>query len=156
MGYNSALLRSVGGMPVILEPQILLHVNASQMDIFRSIFITYQILNEFKKNSNIYKNEKNNNFIQFNGERTILDIIKNKKMKVNNLNNINIIDSNKNMNFSSYILPSVMGTEGLLDMIKNGQKFEKQYMNESLQLIKGSGWDIDKFTFGTIKTRVEW
>jgi hypothetical protein len=157
MGYNSAMLRSVEGVPVILEPQILLHMNASQIDIFRSTFITYHILNEFKKNSNIYKNEKNNDFfnIQYNGQRTILDIMKNKKMKINNLNNINDMN-HKNMNYSLYILPSIMGAEGLLSMIKNGQRFEKQYMNESLHLIKTSGWDVDKFTFGSIKTRVEW
>jgi hypothetical protein len=47
-GYQPAtILRSLNGTPCILSPQILLHTNATQLDIFRSSIIIQHIVHKF-------------------------------------------------------------------------------------------------------------
>ena len=59
--------------------------------------------------------------------------------------------------FAEQILPSVgLGSEGLLAMIKNAKTFEKKNMRDCVNLLRTAGWDVSKFTFGTLRTRVEW
>lgn len=60
-------------------------------------------------------------------------------------------------NNSEQVLPSVgLGTVGLLEMIKNAKIFEKKNMRDCVNLLRTAGWDVSKFTFGTLRTRVEW
>ena len=59
--------------------------------------------------------------------------------------------------FTGQILPSVgLGSEGLLAMIRNAKIFEKKNMRDCVNLLRTAGWDVSKFTFGTLRTRVEW
>ena len=135
MGWqSSAVLRSVQGIPVIFAPQILLHLNATQFDVFRASFIVRKILHEFKSLS----------------EEINVTAVGAKISKIDG--------ENKEIeDYSAEILPSVgLGSEGLIEMIKSAKVFEKKNMRDCVNLLRTAGWDISKFTFGTLRTRVEW
>lgn len=124
---SSAVLRSVQGIPVIFAPQVLLHLNATQFDVFRASFIVRKLLHDFK---------------------TLSEEI--------NVTTVGVRIS-KFDGASKDILPSVgLGSEGLVEMIKNAKVFEKKNMRDCVNLLRTAGWDISKFTFGTLRTRVEW
>ena len=128
------MLRSVGGVPVIFTPQILLHFNATQFDVFRASFIVRKILHEFKTNSV----EINVNSVGA-------------KLQKLGMDNINLEEYSRN------ILPSLnLGCDDLLVMIENAKIFEKKNMRDCINLLRVAGWDVSKFTFGTLRTRVEW
>jgi hypothetical protein len=128
------VLRSVGGVPVIFSPQILLHVNATQFDVFRASFIVRKLLHEFKTMS----------------EAILVSSVGPKISKLNSKNT-------EIGEFSGQILQSIgLGSEGLLAMIKNAKIFEKKNMRDCVNLLRTAGWDVSKFTFGTLRTRVEW
>ena len=131
---SSSVLRSVDGIPIIFTPQILLHYNATQFDVFRASFIVRKILHEFKSKS--------------------VDISADSvgaKLQKLTIENINF------KNYSTEILPSIkLDTSDLLNMIENAKNFEKKNMRDCINLLRVAGWDVSKFTFGTLRTRVEW
>lgn len=128
------MLRSVGGVPVIFSPQILLHVNATQFDVFRASFMVRNLLHEFKTMSEVIK-------------------VSSVGPKISKLNSKNAEIGV----FAEQILLSIgLGSEGLLAMIKNAKTFEKKNMRDCVNLLRTAGWDVSKFTFGTLRTRVEW
>ena len=96
------MLRSVQGIPVIFAPQILLHLNATQFDVFRASFIVRKILHEFKSLS----------------EEINVTAVGAKISKIDG--------ENKEIeDYSAEILPSVgLGSEGLIEMIKSAKVFE--------------------------------
>lgn len=134
MGWQSSILRSVQGLPIIFSPQILLHVNATQFDVFRASFIVRKILHEFQELSE---------------EINVTSV----SAKLSKLDAANTEMSE----YSKQTLPSVgLGTEGLLEMIKSAKVFEKKNLRDCVNLLRTAGWDVSKFTYGTLRTRVEW
>ena len=127
-GLNSiSSLRLINGVPVLLTPEALLHVNASSFDVFRAIIIVHRILMDFE-----------------NSTKTITStdawkIIKTyKKGKEPELDNIGL------------------SSDILIEMIGNGYNFEKKNLRNIINLLRTAGWDMGKFLSGTIKKRVEW
>jgi hypothetical protein len=136
LGYQPAtVLRSVNGTPYILSPQILLHTNATQLDIFRSSIIIQHIVHKFIKISK--KIDAN----QVGGELVRL-----------NAKNENEKDGNeKDENFEKNLSDNF-----LLDLIKKAKLFENFNLGYIIKLLSAAGWDVLKFNFGTVRTRVEW
>ena len=102
--------------------------------MFRASFIVRKILHEFKSKS--------------------VDISADSvgaKLQKLTIENINF------KNYSIEILPSIkLDTSDLLNMIENAKNFEKKNMRDCINLLRVAGWDVSKFTFGTLRTRVEW
>ena len=134
MLLGSSMLRSIEDVPIIFTPQILLHYNATQFDVFRASFIVRKILHEFKLISK---------------ETNVTSV--GAKLQKLGADKISFDD------YSESILPRVnLGCESLLAMIEEAKIFEKKNMRDCINLLRVAGWDVSKFTFGTLRTRVEW
>ena len=128
IGLNSiASLRLVNGVPILLTPEALLHVNASSFDVFRAIIIVHRILMDFENSTEQISASDAWNIIK-----------KYKKGKEPHLNEIGLASENLNQ------------------MIASGYNFEKKNLRNIINLLRTAGWDVGKFLCGTIKKRVEW
>ena len=59
--------------------------------------------------------------------------------------------------YSKEILQTIdLGCDGLLKKIENAKIYEKKNMRDCINMLRIAGWDVSKFTFGTLRTRVEW
>ena len=128
------MLRSVEGVPIIFTPQILLHYNATQFDVFRASFIVRKILHDFKGNS-----------VDIN-----VTSVGAKLQKIG-VENTDIEEYSRN-----FLEATNLGCDGLLAMLENAKNYEKKNMRDCINLLRTAGWDVSKFTFGTLRTRVEW
>jgi hypothetical protein len=130
-GLNSiSSLRLVNGVPVLLTPEALLHVNATSFDIFRAILIVYRILMDFEKAT-----------VEVNAKEVSNILKKYKKEKGSVLPNIENIG---------------LASDKLTQMISSAYFYEKNNLRNIINFLRTAGWDMGKFLSGTIKKRVEW
>lgn len=120
-------LRLVNGVPILLTPEALLHVNASSFDVFRAIIIVYRILMDYENSTEA--------ITPTDAWKIIKTYKKGKEPQ---------LDDNG------------LSSDNLTQMITSGYDFEKKNLRNIINLLRTAGWDMGKFLSGTIKKRVEW
>ncbi len=121
----------IRGRPIVLIPQILLHKEATHMDIFRAFVIVNKVLVEaHTRSSSPFSVSEAAAALQ----RIHADGLSEKQV----------------------LTELAMTEEDLHSMVKEAQIFEQEQRHILVKLLTQSGWDMSRFSFGTQKLRVKW
>ena len=141
-----ASLRSVKGVPVVLSPQVLLHKDASPLDVFRAIVVVQWLIAQFEARSEpINASAVGAKLLQLAVEK-----------RRNGTSSGEGVDVDLAA-YSKQILPQLgLGSADLISLLRDANKYEHDNLPAILSLLQTAGWDTNKYTFGNMRTRVDW
>ena len=143
-----ASLRSVQGIPVVLSPQVLLHKDASPLDVFRAIVVVQWLIAQFEARSEpINASAVGAKLLQLAVE----------KRRNGTTTSSESMDVNVSAAYSKHMLPQLgLGSADLISLLRDANKYEHDNLPAILSLLQTAGWDTNKYTFGNLRTRVDW
>lgn len=125
------LLHLSNGFPVVISPQILLHQQASQQDIFRALIILNKVLRDLMHHSEPLTAAKLYKALKHTHQNTTMDL--------------------------QYELQQhQLDDEHVYQILKNAFVFETQRSPAIYAILTNAGWDMNRFSYGAIQKRVEW
>ena len=141
-----ASLRSVQGIPVVLSPQVLLHKDASSLDVFRAIVVVQWLIAQFEARSE-----------PINASAVGAKLL---QLAVEKRRNGTTSSEGVDVDVAAYsknILPQLgLGSTDLISLLRDANKYEHDNLPAILSLLQTAGWDTNKYTFGNLRTRVDW
>lgn len=147
LGVGSDLPMWVRGMeiaerssrvPVVLIPQVLLHVDASREDMLRAFIVIHSILHDFDQRSS-----------RFSLKEVAWQIVRPLKKALSG------DQKEKAVVNAEAITQLKLDDEGLKQMLEKGRRVEEGNFEGIKHALKSAGWDIDKFMYSSVKSRVE-
>ena len=130
-------LRMVKGYPVILSPQILLHVDAKPIDVFQALIAVHRIIYEFCLMSESVTAWKAGQALK-------------------NYRNQFKLSSSKDEKDVEVLEKLHLDSENLLLQSIKASEYAKANNSLIYDLLVDAEWDMSRFTFGTLSKRVKW
>lgn len=121
------IARQTEGRHYVYTPQILLQASASTVDVFRSLVVVHRIVYEVNRRTD---------------ECDWKHFTK------------RLFEDRVSRNSSSNV--DAMSTRELIDIVEKAYTFQSRSVSALMELFSLSGWDMTRFTFGTIADRVEY
>lgn len=147
LGVGSNLPMWVRGMdiegrssraPVVLVPQVLLHVGASREDMLRAFVVIHSILHDFDQRSSRFTFKE----VAWQAVRPLKEAISRGQREKALVN-------------AEAIAQLKLGDEGLMQMLDKGRRVERGHFDEIKRSLQSAGWDTEKFMYSSVKSRVE-
>jgi hypothetical protein len=121
------IARQLGGKHYVYTPQVMLQASATSVDIFRSLVVVHRIVYEVNK----YTAACNwKSFMKPALGHTFI----------------------MNRNVNSHV--NVVSPSEIVDIVEKAYSFQTKYVSLIMDLFDLSGWDLSRFTFGTVVNRV--
>ncbi|KAJ1428513.1 vitamin B6 photo-protection and homoeostasis-domain-containing protein [Ochromonadaceae sp. CCMP2298] len=134
-----AEVRRVKGIPVVLEPEVLLHKNATSKDIFRAMIVVNRLSYNFGMLSEPIS-------------------VANAAAPLQRLPlSSDTLEQSSMSTTEQQMLDGIgLGKDALFDMVTAAYSYETENLASITDHLQAAGWITDRFMFGNIKHRVEW
>jgi hypothetical protein len=154
-------VRLRAGVPVVLQPEVLLHKEATSMDIFRAMIVVNRLSYNFGKASEpisvssaaapLQKLPLGSKGGKKSGKMLQSFVSVSSTADTEQMDGMGIDD----MGMDS--MDSIgLGKDALFDMVRAAYAYEKEHLSSISDHLQAAGWIVDRFMFGNIKHRVEW
>ena len=130
-----ATLRAVRGVPVVLTPQVLLHREATSADAFRALVVVLRLVKLFDERSAPVGPSSGLPWVALGRRRQGTATAAGDRAELAALG---------------------LGSDAVVSLLREATDYERNNLSTLLAMLQTVGWDTTKFTFGSLRTRVEW
>lgn len=130
-------------VPVVLIPQVLLHVGASREDMLRAFVVIHSVLRDFDRSSQSFSFKEVSWQVIRPLKNALLSLLSKGTPLEKAVANVEVLSQLR------------LDDEGLLSMLDKGRRVETRNFEEIKLSLQNAGWDTDKFMYSSVKSRVE-
>jgi len=151
---QGAEVRLVDGCPVVLCQEILIHKDASPMDIFRAFVIVNRVSHIFSLQSTATTVDSSAAAIQIADRRLPLSSSPDRSQHSSSVEADSA--SCRDQREQALLEQLKVGHDDLMHMVRLSHAYQRMHLPDIMGGLQTAGWVTDRFMFGSIKRRVEW
>lgn len=148
---QGAEVRLVDGCPVVLCQEILIHKDASPLDIFRAFVMVNRVSHIFSLNSSATTVDSSAAAMMI-ADRRLASM----EDRSQHSSSSEAADCERDRREQALLHQLRLGHDDLMDMVRESHAYQRTHLQDILSGLQTAGWTTDRFMFGSIKRRVEW
>lgn len=149
---QGAEVRLVDGCPVVLCQEILIHKDASPLDIFKAFVMVNRVSHIFSLNSSATTVDSSAAAMMI-ADRRLASV---QDRSQHSSSSSEAADCERDRREQALLHQLRLGHDDLMGMVRESHAYQRMHLQDILSGLQTAGWTTDRFMFGSIKRRVEW
>lgn len=152
---QGAEVRLVDGCPVVLCQEILIHKDASPLDIFAAFVMVNRVSHIFSLHSSATTVDSSAAAMMI-ADRRLASVEVPSPLHSSSSDDTVPADSDRDRREQALLDQLRVGPDDLMHMVRESHAYQQTHLQDILSGLQTAGWTTDRFMFGSIKRRVEW